>query len=247
MSVFAISDLHLSLNQRTNKSMEAFGRRWADYVKKLENGWRAVVTERDTVIVPGDISWGLTTEEATEDLTFLHALPGRKLIGKGNHDFWWQTMSKLEAFKAQKGLTSIDFLYNNAYIVENMIVCGTRGWFYDPSCENMPSDTDFAKISAREAGRLQLSIDAAKRLSAEHPTLPITVFLHFPVIWNGKAQDELLSVLLRNGIRDCYFGHIHGSYDVPSETEHEGIKFTMISADFLNFIPKIIQKSNFLT
>ena len=112
MSVFAISDLHLSLNSSTNKSMEVFGRRWQGYVNKLENNWRALVSEEDTVILAGDISWALSTEEAKEDFRFLHELPGKKIIGKGNHDFWWQTMNKLSAFKEQNGFSDIYIKYD---------------------------------------------------------------------------------------------------------------------------------------
>jgi len=124
MSVFAISDLHLSLNSATDKSMEVFGRRWQGYVKKLETNWRALVGENDTVILAGDISWALSIDEATEDFLFLNALPGKKIIGKGNHDFWWQTMSKLTAFKEKNGLSEISFLYNKTLFP--MFLCFMR-------------------------------------------------------------------------------------------------------------------------
>ena len=161
MSVFTIADLHLSLNASTNKSMDVFGRRWQGYTEKLEKNWRAVVTDDDTVILPGDISWALSTEEAVADFAFLHSLPGKKLVGKGNHDFWWQTMRKLTAFTEAHHFDSISFLFNNAFPVENLIVTGTRGWFYDSSCDNIPPDTDFKKITEREAGRLALKIGRA--------------------------------------------------------------------------------------
>ncbi len=242
MSVFAISDLHLSLNERTNKSMHVFGRRWQDYVSKLEKNWRAIITDEDTVIIPGDISWALSTEEAIADFSFINSLPGKKLIGKGNHDFWWQTMRKLNAFKEEKRFSTISFLYNNAYAVENFIIAGTRGWFYDPCCDNMPPETDFAKISAREAARLVISLNEAQKLQAEHPEKELLVFLHFPVIWGDKVSEELMNVLLSFGVKRCYFGHIHGSYEMPTEFEEKGVHFTLISADFLNFVPKIVQK-----
>ncbi len=242
MSVFAISDLHLSLNERTNKSMDVFGRRWQDYVCKLEKNWRAVITDQDTVVIPGDISWALSVEEAALDFSFIDSLPGKKLIGKGIHDFWWQTMRKLTAFVDTNHFSTISFLYNNAYVVEDLIIAGTRGWFYDPSCDNMPPETDFAKISAREAARLTISLNEAQKLSELYPEKERIVFLHFPVIWSGKAADELMDVLLSFGIKRCYFGHIHGSYDLPTEFEEKGVHFTLISADFLNFVPKIVQK-----
>lgn len=242
MAVFAISDLHLSLNTKTNKSMDVFGKRWHLYTQKLEKNWRAIVSEEDTVIVPGDISWALSTEEAVADFRFLNSLPGKKLIGKGNHDFWWQTMRKLTAFTSENGFESISFLYNNAAVIENMIACGTRGWFYDSSCDNIPEGTDFSKIMAREAIRLKMSLDEAKKSSLIYPEKEIVVFLHFPVLWGGKSSDELFSLIKEYGVRRVYFGHIHGSYDMPSDFEEDGVHFTLISADFLNFIPKLIQK-----
>jgi predicted phosphohydrolase len=242
MSVFAISDLHLSLNSSTNKSMEVFGRRWQGYVNKLENNWRALVSEEDTVILAGDISWALSTEEAKEDFRFLHELPGKKIIGKGNHDFWWQTMNKLNKFKEKNALASISFLYNNAFVAEDFIVCGTRGWFYDPACDNIPAETDFAKIIARETVRLRMSLDAAVKLKAEHPEKEILVFLHFPAVWAGKSSEEILAVLKEYGVRRCFYGHIHGSYDMLGNFEAEGIRFTITSADFLHFTPLFIAK-----
>ena len=222
--------------------MEVFGRRWQSYTEKLEKNWRAVIGENDTVIIPGDISWALTPDEAVADFQFLDALPGKKLIGKGNHDFWWQTMRKLTAFTAENGFDTVRFLYNNAFVVENSIVCGTRGWFYDSSCDNMPEGTDFAKIMAREVIRLKMSLDDAVSLQKESPEKEIIVFLHFPIIWGGKASDELFSLIKTYGVRRVYFGHIHGSYDMPADFEEDGVHFTLISADFLNFIPKIVQK-----
>ena len=246
MSVFAISDLHLSLNSVTNKSMEVFGRRWQGYVEKLEKNWRALVTENDTVILAGDISWALSATEAEEDFRFLNSLPGKKIIGKGNHDFWWQTMNKLSAFKEKNQLSDISFLYNNAFVAEDFIIAGTRGWFYDASCDNIPAETDFRKIVARETVRLRLSLDEAVKLKETHPEKEILAFLHFPAVWAGKSCDEILAVLKEYRIRRCYYGHVHGSYDVAGDFEAEGIRFSVTSADFLHFTPKIIYKSDIL-
>ncbi len=246
MSVFAISDLHLSLNSATDKSMEVFGRRWQGYVKKLETNWRALVGENDTVILAGDISWALSLDEATEDLLFLNALPGKKIVGKGNHDFWWQTMRKLNAFKEKNALSEISFLYNNAFIAEDFIVAGTRGWFYDPACDNIPSETDFKKIVARETVRLRLSLCEAMKLKVSNPEKEILVFLHFPVIWAGKTADDILAVLREYDVRRCFYGHVHGSYDTEGDFEAEGIRFSVTSADFLHFTPKIIHKAEAL-
>ena len=243
MALFTISDLHLSQNSETDKSMEVFGKRWRGYVEKLEKNWRALVSEKDTVVLAGDISWALSMSESEEDLRFINSLPGQKIIGKGNHDFWWQTMSKLNAFKQKNELSTISFLYNNAFVVEDFIVCGTRGWFYDPACDNIPENTDFHKIIARETVRLRLSLDAACKLRDENPEKEIIVFLHFPVIWAGKASEEILAVLKEYDIHRCYYGHIHGSYDAVGDFEAEGIHFRITSADFLHFIPLLISKT----
>lgn len=246
MSVFTISDLHLSLSTSTGKSMEVFGRRWQGYVEKLEKNWRALVGENDTVILAGDISWALSCTEAIEDFRFLNALPGKKIVGKGNHDFWWQTMRKLMAFKEENGFSTISFLYNNAIVVEDFIVCGTRGWFYDSSCDNIPPETDFEKIIAREVIRLRLSLDAARMLKEQNPEKEILVFLHFPAVWANKTCEQILSVLKEYNIRRCYFGHIHSSYEIPGNFVADGIEFHITSADFLHFIPQIVHKTRVL-
>ena len=129
MSIFAIADLHLPLS--TDKPMDIFGHRWQDYVNKIKKNWCAIVTDNDTVIIPGDISWSINIEDADADFEFINSLPGKKLLGKGNHDYWWGTMSKNRAYIAKKGYDTIDFLFNNAYEVEDYIICGTRGWYID--------------------------------------------------------------------------------------------------------------------
>ena len=126
MAIYMLSDPHLSLT--ADKPMDIFGARWENYIEKLKNNWTETVSEDDTVVIPGDISWGMGFDTAAEDLTFIHNLPGRKIIGKGNHDYWWQTMAKLNRFREELGADSIDFLFNNAYLCEDFIIAGTRGW-----------------------------------------------------------------------------------------------------------------------
>ena len=150
MSIFVLSDLHLSTDSKTNKSMEVFGARWQDYTAKIEKNWNAVIGDKDTVIIPGDISWATKLEDSESDLRFINSLKGRKLIGKGNHDFWWSTAKKMNAFFSQKGFSTISILYNNAYIVEDRIICGTRGWFFDEKNAKLPNKADFAKLTARD-------------------------------------------------------------------------------------------------
>lgn len=241
MSLFVIADLHLS--GQVNKSMEVFGDRWRAYREKLEKNWRAVVSDKDTVIVPGDISWGMNLSEALADFRFIDALPGKKLLGKGNHDFWWTTVSKMKAFLAKNGITTIDFLYNNAYAFEDCVVAGTRGWFQDKSMQKTVGEVDYEKIVNREAQRLSMSLDAAERLrnNAGKPDLPILVFLHFPPVFGDFLSRETVDILHAHQVTDCYFGHIHGVYEIPPAETFEGITFRLISADYLNFMPLLVR------
>ena len=235
MSLFVIADLHLSSDG--SKSMEIFGSRWTDYMNKLRKNWTAVVTPEDTVIVPGDISWGLKLEDAIDDLKFLDSLPGQKLIGKGNHDFWWSTASKMKVMMEEQGIKTIKLLYNNAYICEDCIVCGTRGWFVEENQQHTVGNADYNRIVNREVIRLRLSLDEAVKLQRKHPEIPISVFLHFPPVWNGFVCREIVDVLHEYGIRSCYFGHIHGAYHMPRTTNFEGVDFVLTAADALQFSP----------
>lgn len=229
MSLFAIGDPHLSFS--CDKPMDIF-RGWDDYVSRLEKNWNSVVTENDTVVVPGDISWAMGLTNAKKDFEFLNNLNGNKIILKGNHDYWWNTMTKMNSFLTENEFYSIKILHNNSYKIGDFAVAGTRGWFYDDTCE---ADK---KVLLREAGRLQTSINEAKKLGGE-----VIVFLHYPPISATQKCDEILNVILENDIKRCYFGHLHGF--VPPENtylEYEGVKFSLVSADKLNFCPKIIEK-----
>lgn len=229
MSLFAIGDPHLSFS--CDKPMDIF-RGWDDYVSRLMKNWNSVVTENDTVVVPGDISWAMGLTNAKKDFEFLNNLNGNKIILKGNHDYWWNTMNKMNSFLSENEFDTIKILHNNAYKIGDFSVAGTRGWFYDDTCE---ADK---KVLLREAGRLQTSINEAKKLGGE-----VIVFLHYPPISATQKCDEILNVILENDIKRCYFGHLHGF--VPPENtylEYEGVKFSLVSADKLNFCPKIIEK-----
>ena len=239
MAVFTIADLHLSTDSVTNKSMEIFGHRWVNYISRLQTNWRALVRDEDTVIIPGDISWALSLEEARTDMHFIDSLPGTKILGKGNHDFWWTTMKKHEQFLQNEGISSIRFLFNNAIEVENYIVAGSRGWFYEDGVGKVQNEVDFEKITARELGRLRMSLDAAAKLREESGK-EIIVFLHFPVIWLDKANLPFVELLQAYGIKRVFFGHIHSVYNVEPVCEYGGIRFELISADYLTFIPKHI-------
>lgn len=238
MSVFVIADLHLATAD-SQKSMEVFGKRWKNYIQKIRDNWQRVVSDSDTVILPGDISWGLATSDALDDLLFLESLPGTKIIMKGNHDFWWSTVSKLNKFFEENNIRTIKLLNNNALEVENYIVAGSRGWFTDKSMQNVEEDVDYDKIINREAIRLRMSLNEAVKLRRDTDR-EVVVFLHFPPVWGEFICSPIIDLLKEYNIKRCFFGHIHGVYTCPDMFEFENIKFYMISADFLDFLPRIV-------
>lgn len=245
MSLYVISDLHLSINENTGKSMEVFGPRWQNYISRLERNWRAVINDDDTVVIPGDISWAMTMEEALPDLKFIDSLPGRKIIGKGNHDFWWSTVSKMKRFFEENAITTIDVLYNNALETEDFIICGSRGWFNDETKQSTVGNTEpeYQKIVNREAMRLKMSLEDGKRLQNEaaargdSSNKETLVFLHFPPVFTDFICREIIDVLHEYGIKNCFYGHVHGNYFMPRTVEFEGIDFIMTASDFLSFAP----------
>lgn len=241
MSLYTIADLHLSTFDETNKSMEVFGKSWADYMTRIENNWRHLISEEDTVVIPGDISWALSLDEAESDMKFLDSLPGRKILGKGNHDFWWSTMRKHEAFFEKHNIKSISFLFNNAVETDEYIIAGTRGWFNDEDAANAPDNADFEKLTNRENLRLRVSLAEAKMLKEKSPEKEIIVFMHFPPFWKGKASDGLIDALKEYDVKRVYFGHIHGNYVVEPHYLYEGIDMHIISADYLKFTPKLVK------
>ena len=240
MSLFVLSDTHLALHDAA-KSMEVFGSRWQNYIARIEKNWRALVTDEDTVVIAGDVSWAMTLEETVKDFHFLQGLPGQKLLGKGNHDFWWNTAAKIGRHFEANGFSSLHMLYNNAYVIDRFIVCGTRGWFIDPSLQKTVGTVDYTKIVNREVIRLRMSLDAAKALQTqdggEKEILP---FLHFPPVWGEFRCEELISVLKEYGVSRCYFGHIHGMSAAPDSIHDSGIQFILTAADHLNFTPLAI-------
>ena len=241
MALFTIADLHLSTLDTTNKSMEVFGNRWQNYMQRIEDNWRRLITDDDTVVVPGDVSWALSLDEALSDLKFLDSLPGKKILGKGNHDFWWCTMRKHGQFFEKHGISSISFLFNNAHQTEEYIIAGTRGWYNDEDASNAPDDVDFEKLTRREAQRLETSLKEAVKMQETAPEKEILVFMHFPPFWNGKASDGLIEILKNYGIKKVFFGHIHGNYTVSPTFEYDGIEMQLVSADYLQFLPKIVK------
>lgn len=229
MSIFAIADTHLSFG--SDKPMDVFSG-WENYEQKLEKNWKAVVTDRDVVVIPGDITWGMTLEEALEDFRFIDALPGRKIILKGNHDYWWSTKKKADEFFKSNGISTIDILNNNAYKAGDFALCGTRGWLFENT------DAQDKKILVREVGRLRTSVEQAEKLGGKK-----IAFLHYPPISGGKACEEICDVLINGGVTQCYYGHLHGpALSFAFNGEMFGIRFGLVSGDFLGFYPKLIEK-----
>lgn len=224
MSLFAISDLHLSLS--ANKPMTVF-RGWENYVARIESNWRRVVGPQDTVVLPGDLSWGLKLCETERDFDFLNRLPGQKILLKGNHDLWWSTVTKMNEFFALHDFHTIRVLYNNAIPVEDFVICGTRGWFYD--------EGDDSKIRKRETARLRRSLEEAAGMPGKK-----AVFLHYPPVYGEYVCGDILSVLHEFSIKTVYHGHIHGSGFHKAVGSYDGIEFRLISADCIDFTPLFI-------
>jgi len=235
MSLFVIADLHLSSS--VNKSMTAFGKRWSNYTQRIKSNWEKLVTDGDTVIIPGDISWGINLSESKEDFKFIEALPGKKIILKGNHDLWWDTMSKINRFFEENSIKSISLLQNNAFLCENIIICGSRGWFLDEKSQKTVGTPNYEKIIARELIRLKLSLDEAVKLKRDNPESEIVAFLHFPPVFGNFVCEEIVALLEEYDIKKCYFGHIHDPFVKCGSFEYRGIQMKLISADYLEFIP----------
>ena len=205
---------------------------WADYVERLEQNWRKLVSDDDVVVIPGDISWEMDLERCKADFTFLDALPGQKLLLKGNHDYWWSTKKKLDEFLTENNFSTLKILFNNAYRFGDYTVVGTRGWFYD--AEHDPDN----KVLLREAGRLRLSVEAGRALGGE-----LICFLHYPPVSVNQSCEELLDVLREAGIRRCYYGHLHGASTAQAVNDvYDGLRFQLVSADYLHFCPYLVEK-----
>ena len=229
VSLYAIGDLHLALGC-PEKNMDVFGGRWVGYTEKIRAAF-SELREEDTVVLCGDTSWGMSLEATLPDFLFLQELPGRKVLLKGNHDYWWETANKMNAFLEKNGLTKLAFLHNNFIPYEDSAICGTRGWFYE---EERGGEHD-EKIMKREIGRLETSLIAA----GEREKL---VFLHYPPIYQNYRCEEILLLLEKYDVRECLSGHIHGKGSYAAFRGTEGnCHHTLVSADFLDFIPRKIK------
>ena len=227
MALYAIGDLHLSLS--SNKPMDVFGDGWKDYVRRIGEGF-SQLNDEDVTVLCGDLSWGMSLEESLEDFRFIDALPGRKILLKGNHDYWWNTVSKMERFLKEHGLTTISFLYNNCLTYGDKAICGTRGWFYELDHQGTHNE----KMLLREAGRLKTSLELAGERE-------ILCFLHYPPLYQGYECPEILRLLREYRVKACYYGHLHGaSHRRRIEGERGGTDFSLVAADYLRFVPKKI-------
>ena len=224
MSVYAIGDLHLSLGC-PEKTMEVF-RGWQDYQGRLEENWRALVRPEDTVVLAGDLSWAMRLEDTLADFRFLDALPGRKLLMKGNHDYWWTTRRKMEAFFQAEGLTTLEVLHNNSVEAEGVFLCGSRGWLFEGNQKYDPL------IVVREEGRIRRSLESVP------PSGGKLLFLHYPPAKCSPELPEFFAAMADHGVRECWYAHIHGSGALGiREGEYRGVTLGLISADHLKFTP----------
>ena len=226
MAIYAIGDLHLSFG--TNKPMDIF-KGWDNHIKKLTKNWESTVGTDDTVVLCGDFSWAMSLPETKLDFEFLCSLPGNKILLKGNHDYWWTTVTKMNEFLRAGGYENIGFLHNNSYIVDNALVCGTRGWLPDSK-----SGED-KKISVREARRLKASFDYIK---GDYPKY---VFLHYPPVTKDLTANPIFETLMLEDVKLCCYGHLHsGSFHTAVQGNCYGINYKLVSNDFVDFTPQRI-------
>lgn len=222
MAIYGISDLHLS-KAVPNKSMELFGKDWEDYETKLDRNWREVVTDNDTILIPGDISWAIDLNSAYADFEYLNGLPGTKIILKGNHDYYFSTLTKVNKFLEGNNFDTIKVLNNNSFFVENMNICGFRGW------GNTDDDEiDDYKIYLRELTRLELSI---KSIADENKSKEIIVMTHFP-----PFRHEIKEIFEKYNVVKCIYGHLHGDgHYMIKEGLIDGVEYKMVSGDYTKF------------
>jgi len=225
MALYVIGDLHLSLTGE--KPMDVFGEKWANHVERTREAF-SHLHDDDVTVLAGDSSWGMSLDGAREDFAFLDALPGKKILLKGNHDYWWTTASKMKKFFADNGFHTLDILHNNCFFYGDYAICGTRGWFYEEDA----AGTHTGKMLAREALRLEASFQAAEGR-------PILCFLHYPPIYHGYQCPELLTIIDRWHAERCYYGHLHGvTHKRAFEGKRSFTDYSLISADYLGFVPK---------
>lgn len=235
MALYTISDLHLPLG--VNKPMDIFGKTWENYVSRLRENWQNTIKPEDTVVLGGDFSWATYLDETKEDFKYICSLPGRKILLKGNHDYWWTTMNKMRNFLKENGFSNIEFLHNNYYIKDDFAICGTRGWSVPTG--NTRSEED-EKIYSRELCRLETSLKEAKGAGAKR----IAVFLHYPPLLKDFRKNPMTELLNEYNVGRCYFGHIHknGSQNALCGA-CGGVEYRLCSCDYLGFAPILVENN----
>ena len=214
-----------------NKPMDIFGENWKNHEQKIKKDWLEKVKAEDTVILLGDFSWAMYIEETKEDFTYLKNLPGKKLLVKGNHDYWWTTLKSMKNFLENNNFSDIDFIYNKAFLVENKIIVGSRGW-------SLNDESQDKKLIKREAIRLELSIkDGISKFGTEKEIIP---FIHYPPIIKSNiiknVKSEFIEVIKKYNIKRCYYAHLHSlAINDAIQGEYFGIDFKLVSADYLKF------------
>ena len=233
MSIYVIGDLHLSFSE--NKPMDIFGDNWKGHEEKIKKDWIEKVTDNDTVILPGDFSWSMKLEDTEKDFEYINSLPGKKLLLKGNHDYWWNTITKMRMFLKEKEFSNIDFIYNQGYVLENCIIAGTRGW-------NSLEEGQDEKVLNRELARLETSIKDGLQKAEESgdKEKELIVFMHYPPISNSKIYNkeeaQFVEIMKKYNVKKCFYAHLHGaSIKEAFEGTYEGIEFKLVSADGLKF------------
>ena len=222
MGIFAIGDLHLDFSNQ--KPMNVFGEQWNKHYEKVEKDWKEKVTENDLVILPGDFCWASRLEETYNEFQFINKLPGKKILLKGNHDYWWTTVKKMNEFLDKNSFTNISFLYNNSYCFEEYIIAGTRGWAYNGNEED-------EKIIKREELRLKLSIEDGVNKFGD--SKDILIATHYPPISN---KVNFVSIMEKYNVTKCLYGHLHGILELPLDIQIDSdIEFNLVSADYLDF------------
>lgn len=236
MKIFAIADLHLSFDENVNKPMDMFGLGWENHAERVKAAWIRNVSDEDIVLIPGDISWGLRLEEAMADIEWLHNLPGKKLISKGNHDLWWSKINYLNSL-----YEDVVFLQNDCYYVdgENIVIVATRGWPYPGSDEYSEHDV---KIYQRELLRLRLGLDAAGKAAKD---ASLIVALHYPPSDVTGKSTEITDLLEEYAARLCVYGHLHGAiaYGTGIKGLHRGVRYRLVSLDYLDCDPALLYDS----
>ncbi|MBO4848887.1 MAG: metallophosphoesterase [Clostridia bacterium] len=232
MKLFAIADLHL--DGGAGKPMDVFGQNWAGHSDRIFGSWRETVGEGDAVLIPGDISWAMRFSEALPDLKAISELPGEKVLLRGNHDYWWSSLSRMRAALP----AGMKLIQNDACDIGPCVVCGSRGWV-------LPSDPEFTaddrRIYERELIRLKLSLSAAERLAGGEK--PIVCMLHFPPLMRDGNPTGFTQLMEEHGVRRCLYGHLHGSpaWEVGFRGERNGVTYTLCSADAVRFAPLQIE------